>query len=121
MNTTESTTKENKRTIRQNKALHLWFTMLANDLNNAGLDMRVVLKPEIDIPWTPANVKEHIYKPILKALTLKESTTQMDTKDPTVIWDIINRHLGEKFDFEVPAFPSEELLDEYLKSYERNI
>lgn len=39
-----------ERTLTQNRAIHLWFTMLADALNDAGLDMRTVLKPEIEIP-----------------------------------------------------------------------
>ena len=38
---------EKQRTIQQNRALHLYFQLIADRLNDAGLDMRVVLKPDM--------------------------------------------------------------------------
>ncbi len=38
-----------KRTLQQNKALHKLFTQMSDTFNTLGLDMRVVLKPEIKI------------------------------------------------------------------------
>lgn len=97
---------ENKqRTIQQNKALHLYFTHLSEALNDAGLDMRKTLKPEVEIPWTPENIKNLIWKPIMEAQLGKKSTTEMNTKDIDVVFDTINRHLGEKFGLEI-RFPS---------------
>lgn len=89
-------TDEKQRTIPQNKSLHLYCTLLANALNDAGLDMKKTLKSEIEIPWTCENVKNHLYKPILKALTGKDSTIDMDTKDPSIVYEILNRFMGEK-------------------------
>lgn len=39
------------RTDKQNRALHLYFQWVADSLNDAGLDLRAVLKPEVEIPW----------------------------------------------------------------------
>ncbi len=94
--------KEHKqRTIQQNKALHLFCGQYAEALNDAGLDMKRTLKPEIDIPWTPENVKNHLFKPILEALTGKSSTADMDTVDPSKVCDIINRFMAEKYGISV--------------------
>ena len=95
------------RTDQQNKALHLYFTHLAEDLNNAGLDMRKTLKPEISIPWTPANIKEFLWRPIQKAQVGKDSTKDLTTDELDKIYATLNRHLGEKF-FIYTAFPSQE-------------
>ena len=46
------------RTLQQNRALHVLFQMLANELNSNGLDMRKTLKPSVDIPWSGRSVKE---------------------------------------------------------------
>lgn len=99
-----------KRTLTQNKAIHLWFTMMANELNNAGLDMRKVLKPGVSIPWTPESFKENIFKPVLKIYKNKNSTTEMTTKEIDELLEIIVRHLGETQGFESPEFPSIESL-----------
>jgi hypothetical protein len=42
---------EKTRTLKQNAALHLMFTQLAQELNEAGFDMKKTLKPEIEIMW----------------------------------------------------------------------
>lgn len=87
---------DKQRTILQNASLHLYCTNLANALNDAGLDMKKTLKPEIEIPWTCQSVKDHLYKPILKSLTGKDSTIDMDTKDPSMVYEILTRFMGEK-------------------------
>jgi hypothetical protein len=93
------------RTRQQNKALHLYYTFLANALNDAGLDMRKTLKPEIEIPWTPETVKEFLWRPIQRAQLQKESTTELTTKELDEVLETLSRHLGEKFGLSVP-FPS---------------
>jgi len=105
------------RTIKQNRSLHLFCDLLANELNMAGLDMKTVLKPEVDIPWTKTTVKEYIWRPIQIALTTKQSTTEIDTTEPSVIWEVINRHIGEKFGVEIPPFPSEEQTKAFINSF----
>jgi len=108
---------ENKRTLQQNKALHKYFELLAEQLNSAGYDMKKVLKPEIDISWTKENVKEYLWKPIQSALFLKKSTTELETKDIDKVYDVLNRHLGQKLGIENIPFPSEAEMIEYDKNY----
>jgi len=108
------------RSLAQNRSIHLFCEMLAKDLNEAGLDMKIVLKPEVDIEWTKDTVKKYIWKPIQQALTTKESSTELDTKEPSKVWETINRHLGMKFGFSIPTFPSEEQTKEYLKSLDKS-
>lgn len=96
---------EKQRTTKQNKAIHKWSEELATELNNAGLDMREVLKPEVDIPWDKETIKRYIIHPIIKAKYNKESTADLTTKELTETVDIINRHLINKFSISMP-FPS---------------
>lgn len=98
---------DKQRTLRQNRALHLFFTLLADQLNEAGLDMKKTLKPEVDIPWTGETIKEFIWRPIMLAQLGKESTTELTTKDIDAVFLTINRHLGDKFGL-VVDFPSVE-------------
>lgn len=93
---------EEQRTDQQNKALHKYCELLAEALNDAGLDMKQVLKPEIDIPWTKESVKNHLWRPIQQVMMDKESTTEMSTADPGDIYLVLNRHIGEKFGINVP-------------------
>lgn len=94
-----------QRTNLQNKAIHKFCTELANELTNRGLDMRAVLKPDVDIPWNERAVKEHIWRPIQRALLDKESTTELTTAEVDQVFQIIQKHLGEKFGLEL-QFPN---------------
>lgn len=91
-----------QRTIQQNKAMHKFFELLSEALNDAGLDMKKTLREDWEIPWTPENVKNHIWRPVQEALLDKESTTELDTTDPGDIYSVINRHMGEKHGIHVP-------------------
>jgi hypothetical protein len=107
---------EDKRTLKQNRALHLMFDHLSKELNDAGLDMKRTLKPEIDIPWSDRTVKEFIWRPVMEAQLGKKSTTELTTKDIDMVFTTINKHLGEKFGIEI-EFPSIEILMSKSSNY----
>jgi hypothetical protein len=116
--------EDRARTIKQNKSLHKWCEMVAATLNDAGLDMKRVLfgnvelkvmeyvelncehcaddiqmifdqfQTSFDLPWTKDSVKNCLWRPVQRAMLDKESTTEMNTTDPTLICDAINRHLS---------------------------
>ena len=98
---------EKQRTLQQNRALHKLFGMIAEQLNLAGLDMRMVLKPGISISWTPDMVKEYLWRPIQKAKLNKVSTTELTTKEIDEAFEPLKLHLAEKFGIE-QQFPSVE-------------
>jgi Ser-tRNA(Ala) deacylase AlaX len=102
----ENKTLEKKRTMQQNAALHLFFTQLAEALNSAGFDMKKTIREGIDIPWTPENVKEFLWRPVQKALLQKQSTTELNKKEEIdKIYDILNKVIGERTGVHIP-FPS---------------
>lgn len=96
MTTTVTDKQYDQRTLRQNRALHLYFQMVATALNDAGLDMRTVLKPTIEIPWSKDAVKEYLWRPIQQLQLQKRSTVQLTTKDIDAIYDTLNRFLAEQ-------------------------
>ena len=86
--------KEKKsRTISQNSACHLYFSMLADELNKKGLDVKQTLRHDFEIPWSPELVKNLIWRQVQEAMTDKHSTTKLDTDEVSKIYDTINRHL----------------------------
>ena len=93
------------RTNQQNRALHVLFKLLADELNDRGLDMRKTLKPEVDIPWSGNSVKEYLWRPIQQAQLSKTSTKELTTKEIDEVFDTINKHLGERLSVHIP-FPS---------------
>ena len=102
---------EKKRTLQQNRALHLFYEHLAQELNDAGLDMKKTLKQEIDIPWGPRTVKEFLWRPIQQAQLRKKSTTELTTTEIDKVVNTLTRHLGERFGIEV-VFPC---IDEVIR------
>jgi hypothetical protein len=93
------------RTPKQNNSIHKYCSLLSDAFNQAGLDMKAVLKPEVDIPWTTESVKNHIWRPIQEIMVEVESTTELSTTDVDAIYQVVAKHLAEKHGISV-AFPS---------------
>ena len=102
-----------KRTNAQNNALQVYCKQLAEAFCDRGLDMKKVLKAEYDIPWTGDSVREHLWKPLQKAMIQKKSTTDANTNEYSKVYDVLNRHFANKYGFSVP-FPSR---DNYENKY----
>ena len=98
-----------KRTIQQNKALHKYFELVAEALNDAGYDIqKTIVHAKIDIPWTRESVKEILWRMTQKAMFGKESTTELDkVQEITKIYETLNRFLA-KLGIESVNFPSKE-------------
>ncbi len=109
--------EDEKRTLQQNRALHLWFTKLANALAAAGYDVKKTLRQDVEIPWTPYMVKELLWRPVQKQMIGKDSTANLlKKKEIDDIYDVINLHVGNRTGVHVP-FPSiEELMYELEKN-----
>lgn len=101
--------KTSRRTGQQNRALHKFFELLADEFNSAGYSIQHVLKYfTIDLDWNTESVKEIIWKPLQLAIIKKKSTTQLDKQtDINKVYDHLNRSLGEKLGIHVP-FPIDE-------------
>ena len=93
---------EKPRTVKQNASLHLGLTNLADEFNGAGLDMKKVLKPGIDIPWTKDSVKEFMFNPISEIMFDGKTSSDLTTKEIQAVWDVLIRHTGEKHGVTVP-------------------
>ncbi len=95
-------------TRQQQKALHLWFRLVADELNNGDYNVQLVLKEKMDMEWDGDKVKELLWRPAQKVILKKESTTKLNKiEDIEKVYEHLNRHLGEKFGINVD-FPSEE-------------
>jgi len=101
--------QDKQRTLQQNKALHLMFKQLADMLTESGFDMKATLKPEIDIMWTPENIKEYVWRPLQKAMLQKESTTELTTNEIDKVFAIVSKVIGERTGLTI-NFPSIETL-----------
>lgn len=105
------------RTSAQNRALHLFFTQVSEQLNNIGIPFvyRGLKGMEIETTWTPELFKEMTWKPIQKLMFGTDSTTKLKRNQIDPIFETINKFFAER-GIEV-TFPNE--FDYYLKFYEK--
>ena len=99
---------QSKRTDQQNKGLWKFFTILADKLNDMGLDMRKVLKPEYFIPWTKDSIHDNLWIPIQKAMYSTNSTRELKKQEQiNTIHKVVMRELAKEPLFvEFIPFPS---------------
>lgn len=81
------------RSDRQSRAMHLWCTEVARELNDRGIDMRVLVK-NLQVSHTKDSVKG-IWKAIGEAKYGKKSTTQLTSKEIDEVYDEFNKLLSE--------------------------
>ena len=93
-----------QRSALQNKALHKYCEMLAETLNDRGLDMVLVLhrEPEMKISWTKQAVKEKLWRPVQEAMLNKKSTTKANRDEYSKVYDELNRLMIDLHGVSVP-------------------
>lgn len=104
------------RTSQQNKALHLFFTMLADKMNDAGLEFNYqgLRGQELSMPYNVTIIKEYVWKPIQETLFETDSTTKLTTEHINEILDVLTKFFGERG---IPVtFPSQ--FSQYLAFFE---
>lgn len=90
-------TSEN-RSAQQNKAMHVYFAALSSALNDSGRTMADVFGEKIEgISWTPAMVKDAIWKPIMQKATGKDSTRSLTKAEVTEVYEILNQFMSNNF------------------------
>ena len=109
-------TQPKPRTIKQNSTAHLWFTHIADALNESGNDMQVVLSKRMEVWWTPTSVKECLFKVLAKAMFNKDSTTQLSTKEFTQVTNMLRDVLARDYGVNVDV-PSQESLEQKERVY----
>ena len=93
------------RTIQQNRAMHKYFTMVANALNASGQYIPLVIK--VETLWTFERVKELLWRPVQKKMLGKKTTTKLTKEEVSQVYEVLNRALGERCGISV-EFPSRE-------------
>ena len=83
------------RTERQNNAMHLWFREIAEKLNDTGYHATHPFNSEVEVPFTEVLVKEMLYKPIIKAMYDKKSTTGLSGRELSEAADVLVKWLVE--------------------------
>lgn len=97
------------RTVTQNRAIHLWCDMLANTMNSQNMIIQDVIK--LNTKWDMLKVKEMIFKPVVKSLYTKDSTTKLNKDEFELIIDTVIRALSYKGVENIPDFPDRKSLE----------
>lgn len=90
--------EQKQRTIKQNRSLWKYCTLMAESLNDAGFDFKKFLEVtqyKLDVPWTKDLFKEQIWDVVMNSQTGKESSTEMSTIDPAHIHKIVDKRIAE--------------------------
>lgn len=87
-----------KRTSQQNRALHKFFVLISNQLNEIGQEFCYTgLKGlELSTRYTPEIVKNFFWRPIQLALYDIESTKKLTTEQINGVTDVIIKFFGDK-------------------------
>ena len=101
--------KVDERSLKQNSALHRYFTLLAKELNKNGHKIQSNLNMNLD--WSMLRVKELIWKEFQKIVLGKESTRLLTKQELITIYDYVNRYTSEAFGISI-EFPNKEQLFE---------
>ena len=96
----------NRRTLRQNKAIHLWLTWVAEELDKSGHTVQDVVEKikRAEIRPTEKVLKEVLWKPYQLASVQKDSSTKLTKLEVDKIYEGLNKFLGEHFHISIP-FP----------------
>ena len=86
------------RSGKQNRALHVFFTIISNELNELGMEFQYTgLKGStLSTRYTPNLVKEFFWRPVQIALFNIQSTTKIDTQQINEINEVIIRYFAER-------------------------
>jgi len=94
------------RTSKMNRALHLYCDNVANELNEQGQTVKMVLEQsEIEREWDKESVKSLLWKPIQKAVHGKESTSECTTSEYKKPYKYLSHYLATYFGITLP-FPN---------------
>ena len=86
------------RTNQQNKALHVYFSLISNQLNEMGIEYQYIgLKGQtLGMMHTSNLVKEFVWRKIQVALFGFKSTTQLNTTQINQIIDVLSKFFSER-------------------------
>ena len=104
--------KEELLTRKQQNSLHIYLRQVAQTLNDAGYSIQEVLKNfTFELEWSETSCKEILWRTAQKKMLGKESTTKLSKqKEIDLVYEVMNRFLGEKLHIESIPFPNEESL-----------
>jgi|TARA_S200002703_G_scaffold98191_1_gene84882 hypothetical protein len=85
------------RSDQQNKAMHVYFALVSEALNEAGYGVKRFFEEvkKVEIDWSEGQVKENIWRPVQQAMTEKYSTTELEKIEVSAVYEQVNKVLSE--------------------------
>jgi hypothetical protein len=99
---------DDKRTIPQNSALHLWFQQIEEHCWNRGLTLEALFKEPADLPITREYLKD-FFRKTGDLMYHKMSTKTLSKKQLSEVVAVCEREFAKRLDYD-GAFPSIETL-----------
>lgn len=96
------------KTDAQRNAFHVWLRLLAEELNAAGLDQRVVfeqMREGVERPWTLETCKDNLWRPLQQVMVKKAFTEELKINEHDEIYNVLHRWLVSK-GFPCPPWPN---------------
>ncbi|WP_299073475.1 hypothetical protein [uncultured Paraglaciecola sp.] len=87
---------DEQRTLTQNNCIWQWGSDQAIICNDSGLERNTYyesLAAGVEAPWTKSTIIDDVWRVAQKAYLETTSTRDMKTKDPSVVYDVVNRKL----------------------------
>ena len=96
--------KETKITSPQNRALHLWLEMVAEECRSQGITMEVILDKTLDTDVTQTLLKEAVWKKLCKAMFDSDSSQKIEPSQVDEVYTVASRFFTNHFNINIP-FP----------------
>jgi len=113
--------RKRQRTLPQNRAIRLYWKLLAVALNEAGFTVEKVMRHDFEIPWTQELVGEILWRELQRAMFFIESTADLSTTQVSDIYHVLDHQVSMSTGGVSVDFPClESLMKKYLgEDYER--
>jgi len=95
---------DDKRTLPQNNAMHLWFTQIEMHCWERGLTLDKLYKEPAEVPITREYLKE-FFKLTVMLMYNKHSTTQLTKRELSKVVEVCQKVFAERLDY-TGEFPS---------------
>lgn len=105
-----------QRTDQQRKSIELYCRMVAEALAKEGHTLQDVVAQikKAEILPTQSLIKEVVWNGISKAMLDKPSSTQLEKSEVTLVYEAMNKWLGQYFEIHIPFPTSEEDIGNYV-------
>lgn len=97
---------QERRTSNQNRALHLWFSLVSDEANEKRLTLNELFTKPQNMRITPEALKM-LFKEYAKRMYNKDSTTKLTKQELKILIEVFKQVYAERLELTIP-FPSYE-------------